>query len=233
MRPQSAAQAIAEATSLLVNDHDVADLLARLLRDCTSFMPVLGAGIFVRDVNGNLELVCTTSHAAAQLEIYEEIYQTGPSIEVVADGAALSVVGQVALLERWPLVGTLFAGAGIASVYTFPLLWKGRAIGGLNLFSAVAQELSTEDTLLAQSLTDLATIALARSGVATDEELHERIQAVLGRRVVVEQAKGVVAVLDGVDLGTAFERLVARAEERGTTLAQVAEEVIASAHRRT
>lgn len=232
MKPQSPAQAIAEATSLLVSDHDVADLLSRLLRDCTTFLPVLGAGILVRDVDGSLELLGATSHAATQLEIYQELHESGPCVEVIADGEPVTAVGGEVLRERWPVVGELFARAGIQAVHAFPLVWRGRAIGGLNLFSAVAADLGADDLTLAQSLADLATIALARSGVGTDDELHQRIQAVLGRRVVVEQAKGVVAVLEDVDLGTAFEMLVRLADERGETLAEVAESVIASAHHR-
>lgn len=232
MKPQTSAQAIAEATSLLVADHDVADLLSRLLRDCTTFLPVVGAGILVRDVTGNLELLSTTSHAATQLEIYQELHDAGPCVEVITEGTALSVVGDDALVERWPVVGELFTRSGITAAHAFPMVWRGRAIGGLNLFSATPQRLTADERTLAQSLADLATIALARSGVLSDDDLHERIQSVLEQRVVVEQAKGVVAVVEDIDLGAAFDRLVALSDARGETLAQVAAEVIASAQHR-
>jgi AmiR/NasT family two-component response regulator len=68
--------------------------------------------------------------------------------------------------------------------------------------------------------------------VLTGTELDERVRVVLDGRTVVEQAKGVLAERSGVDVATAYQLLVQRAVQNGSTLTEAATAVIEEAQRR-
>ena len=88
-------------------------------------------------------------------------------------------------------------------------------------------EFSPRDNAFGQSLADLAAIALSmsdvniRSGAATIAAQH-----ILASRTTIEQAGGVIAELDQVDIDSGMQALAARAQDRGMTVAHYSEHVV-------
>ena len=83
------------------------------------------------------------------------------------------------------------------------------------------------DNAFGQSLADLAAIALSIPDV--DERSEAAIiaaQHILASRNTIEQAGGVIAELDQVDIDSAMQALAARAQDRGVTVAQYSEHVV-------
>ena len=229
MRPQTSAQAIGEMTSLLVQDHDVTDLLARLLRDCVQFLPIRAAGLLVKDPGVGAELLSATSHEATDLELYQVLHNTGPCIDAMATLTPIFAVGRDTVRELWPAVGEAAHLAGFQSVFAFPLQWRGESIGGLNLFSSASEMLDERSLVLARSFADLAALALARPAVVSDEDLHTRVQEALSGRVLIEQAKGVLAYFGELSMAAAFEALLSLAEQSGFSLTETARGVLEDA----
>ncbi len=58
------------------------------------------------------------------------------------------------------------------------------------------------------------------------EQAAARLHEALSARELVEQAKGVIAYTENIDMGAAYEALLARAGRCGQTLTQVAQTVI-------
>ncbi|ROZ49714.1 ANTAR domain-containing protein [Rhodococcus sp. WS3] len=83
------------------------------------------------------------------------------------------------------------------------------------------------DNAFGQSLADLAAIALwmsdvnERSGAATIAAQH-----ILASRTTIEQAGGVIAELNQVDIDSAMKTLAARAADQGMTVARYAAYVV-------
>ena len=70
---------------------------------------------------------------------------------------------------------------------------------------------------------DLATVSIVQHRTATEaQRLNEQLSAVLTSRVVIEQAKGVIAERAGIDLAEAFSRLRHYARNRNLRLTEVA-----------
>ena len=114
------------------------------------------------------------------------------------------------------------------SVHALPLRLRGKAIGAVNLFHTRPGPLPPADLRLGQALADVATIGILQErAVRHGEVLTEQLQRALDVRVVVEQAKGVLAELGGVPMDVAFERLRRYARSTDTPLREVAGRVVA------
>ena len=79
----------------------------------------------------------------------------------------------------------------------------------------------------AQALADVATIAIVQHRAADDAQaLAEQLQLALDSRIVIEQAKGVIAEQAGLGMDEAFACLRGYARRRGRLLAEVAHDVV-------
>ncbi len=129
--------------------------------------------------------------------------------------------------QHWPRFAAEATAAGFAAVHAVPLRLRGETIGALNLFWAPPAEVRTPDLRVAQALADVATIAILQERLARGRELLAgQLQAALNSRVVIEQAKGVLAERGGMDMGTAFDLLRRAARSSNRRLADVAADVV-------
>ncbi len=105
---------------------------------------------------------------------------------------------------------------------------RGTVIGALNLFHIDPGEMRQADVEAAQALADVATIAILQHRATLEVQvLNERLNQALNSRIVIEQAKGMVAEREGVDMEEAFVALRSYARNHNLRLADVARDVIA------
>ena len=232
MTARTPAQAIADAVSALVHDHDLTGLLAQLVQDCAELLPADAAALLVRGADGTFELLSATSHRVRELELFQAQRDAGPCVDAARSGAAVSGVGADEIEGRWHDVGREIVAAGFLAVHAFPLIWRGRALGGLTVFAADAEPMEASSLLLAQSFADFATLAIVQPTLVGDEDLVQQITDALEGRVVIEQAKGVLAYVVDLDMAAAYVELQARAEADGSTLSDAARNVIREARSR-
>lgn len=218
------ATAFAEAVSALVGEPDVTDILAHLVADCASVLDADAVAILARDPAGELSLLTATSHRVSELEILQIQRSTGPCVDVIDGNEALAVTGADQICERWGDVGKAIVRAGYAGVEAFPLRWRGTVLGGLNVFHTSTDV--AHDARVGQAFADVATLAVIYSMPISAEQAATRLHEALNARELVEQAKGVISYLERVDMGTAYDLLLRRAESSGDTITQVAAAVI-------
>jgi GAF domain-containing protein len=232
MSARTSAQVLADVASALVVDHETTGLLARLMGDAAEVLPADAAALLVRAADGGLELLSATSHRVGELEIYQAQHQAGPCVDVVRTGRADSALGAEEIVRRWDDVGRLIVDAGFQAVHAFPMHWRDHVIGGLNVFGVAPEGLSAASMAAGQSFADLATLAIVAPTALSDDELGRRVTEALEGRVVIEQAKGVLAVQLGVDMATAYSVLLERSSSNGASLAAAAERVVHDAQQR-
>jgi ANTAR domain len=129
--------------------------------------------------------------------------------------------------SRWPRFAEAASSLGFVGVLALPLRLRGHVIGALNLFDA--NGILSEPTLhpVAQAMADVATIAILQERFDRQREvLNEQLQSALISRVVIEQAKGVLAARLDLEMDEAFERLRKRSRDDRRRLVEVAEEVV-------
>ena len=117
--------------------------------------------------------------------------------------------------------------AGFRSAHALPLRLRAETIGVLNLFSTTGGPLPEADARLGQALADVATIGLLQHRAILHRQLlAEQLQGALNSRVLLEQAKGVIAERLQIGMPAAFQTLRSHARRHNVRLGELARGVI-------
>jgi GAF domain-containing protein len=210
----------------LVDDYDIADLLHTLVVQCVQLLDVAEAGLLLADQRGTLQVLASSTEHARLLELFELEIDGGPCVECFRSQVPV-LVADVTEDGRWPRFAEAATKVGFASVHALPLRLRQQTIGALNLFGRAPGLLSPEDLRLGQALADTATIGiLAERAIRDSTLLAEQLQGALTSRVIIEQAKGTLAALGGLDMGEAFDALRDHARSTGARLGVVARALV-------
>ena len=218
----------------LVDDYDIIDLLDQLVGHSVELLAVDAAGVLLADALRNLRVVASTNEQTEWMELMQLQADEGPCVECFRTGAPVSIADLANLddaAERWPRFFAALQDRGaFRSVHALPLRLRGEAIGTLNLFDRKPGPLPAADLALGQALADVATIGiLSERAVRRGEVVNEQLQTALNNRVVIEQAKGVLAEHGGLSMDAAFDRLRRYSRNRNRRLTDVAREVVDAA----
>ncbi len=222
-RERQVTRAFVALADTLVDDYDVADLLHTLVVQCVELLDVAAAGLTLADERGRLQVLASSTEQARLLELFQLDIDEGPGVECFTTSAPVLVADIAAAAARWPRFAAEAAKDGFASVHAVPMRLRGQTIGALNLFGRTPGELSGDDVALAQGLADTATIGILHERAFRQGEiLSEQLQTALNSRVIIEQAKGVLAVSGQVSMDAAFTALRAYARRNNLRLGDVA-----------
>lgn len=211
-------QTFASLADTLVDDYDVVDLLQMLVDTCAELLDTTAAAILLADATGELDVLASTSEASRLVEVIQLGAEAGPCIESFRTGRAVSVPDISASPEVWSRFKESALAQGFASVYAVPLRLRETTIGTLNLLRDAVGELEPQDQTAAQAFADVATIGILHErSLRETAVLAEQLQGALNSRIVIEQAKGVVAHTHGVPIDEAFAliRTYARSHQLG------------------
>ena len=226
-REQTLARTLVELADTLVDDFDVVDILTLLADRCVELLDVQAAGIMLAAPDGQLRVLVSSSEAMRILEVFEIQAQEGPCFDSYHTGQTVVNQDLDAVNGRWPRFSTEALAVGFKSAHALPMHLRGNVIGALNLFREDVGEMSREDVEIAQAFADIATIAILQHSAAREAQvLAQQLSHALNSRVVLEQAKGMVAERLGLDMQQSFARLRNHARNHNLRLSGVAEAVI-------
>lgn len=219
--------AFATLADTLVDDYDAVELLQTLVDNCRDLLDVTAAGILLADLDGNLEVVASTSEASRLVEVMQLSAQAGPCIDCYTTGAAVSVPDIRESPDKWSRFRDSAHEQGFASVFALPMRLRETTIGALNLLRAETGELNERDVRAAQALADVATIGIlhARS-LRESDAVRDQLQRALSSRIVIEQAKGVLSQTNDMSTDEAFSLMRRYARSHGMLLSIVAEQIV-------
>ncbi|MCS5718712.1 GAF and ANTAR domain-containing protein [Herbiconiux sp. CPCC 205763] len=231
-REEQLAEAFVSLADTLVADYDVVELLHTLVVRSAEILGVADAGILLPADDGNLEVIASTSERSHLIGLLQLSSGEGPCVDAYATGHQVSVDDIAATSLRWPRFAARAGSLGYRSMYALPMRLRDRTIGSLNLFSDELGPADPRDMAAAQALADVATIGILQERALREADVaRDQLQHALNSRVIIEQAKGVIAHTDGVDMEEAFRLLRARARNSGQMLSIVAHDVVESARR--
>ena len=227
-RERLVTRAFVELADSLVDDYDVIELLDRLVGHTVELLAADAAGIMLADARRDLRVVAASSEDAELMELLQLQNGEGPCLECFRTASPVTVLDLDDETDRWPLFATAVAQRGaFRSVHALPLRLRGEAVGALNLFHAQPGGLPADDLVLGQALADVATIGiLQEQAIRRGEVVNEQLQTALTSRVVIEQAKGVLAQHGGSTMDQAFERLRGYSRTNNLRLSEVARSLV-------
>lgn len=231
-REAKLAHALVELADTLVADFDVVELLSRLTDRCVEVLDVSAAGIMLADPDGELRVIASSSETMRLLELFEVQSEEGPCQDSFRTGRQVVNHDLSGADDRWPRFAAEARDAGFHAVHALPMRLRGTVIGALNLFHDTPGRMTQADVDAGQALADIATISILQSRASHDAQVvNEQLNHALNTRVVIEQAKGMIAEREGLDLETSFRLLRNHARNHNLRLADVATSIVGGATR--
>jgi transcriptional regulator with GAF, ATPase, and Fis domain len=226
-REQLIATTFVELADTLVADFDVIDFLHTLATRSVELLGASAAGIMLADPRGELQVVASSAEEARLLELYELQNNEGPCLDCYRTGEPVARADLPAMHAAWPAFTPRLQQLGFRSAQALPMRLRSETIGALNLFRSEPGRLSEADLSIGQAMADVATVGLLQERtIAARELLATQLQTALTSRVLLEQAKGMVAQRAGVSMDQAFQLMRAYARSHNRRLSDVAAQVI-------
>jgi GAF domain-containing protein len=220
------ADVFVEMADTLVDDFDVIDFLQVLTERCVQLLGVAAAGLLVTDGQDTLQLVAASSERTRLLELFQLQTDQGPCVDCFRTGQPVSVV-DLPSAGRWPRFTAAAAEVGFAAVHALPMRLRNEVIGALNLFDINPGALDVDKLRIGQALADVATIGLLQQrAIRRRDVVTEQLQTALNSRVLIEQAKGVLAERLHLDVADAFAMLRSGARSHNRRLSELAQAIV-------
>jgi len=202
------------------------DVLQHLGDRSLELLGVAGVGVLLVD-DGELTVATTNSELGEAAERLEVETGEGPCVDALRAGAVVTVPDLAEVAHRYPTFAPKALAAGVHSVHGLPLSGRGEMVGVLNVVHSEPLDLPAGDLAMAQMLADVAVSYIISVRMhEQSSRLASQLQRALDTRVVIEQAKGMLAERHGEPLTTAFDRLRQRARSTNMTVRDVAAGVV-------
>jgi len=220
-------QAFVTLAGALAAGDDVVELLTLLTGQCARLLDVASAGLLLADQRGVLHVLAASSERTRELEVFQLQREDGPCRDSYLEGAAISVPDLAAETARWPHFAPHALAAGFASVHALPMRLRQARLGTLGLFGTTIGELNAEDLSLGQALADVASVTVVQDRTSHDRAaINAQLQTALTSRVVLEQAKGVLAQQGALEMHEAFVVLRRYARNHNLRLTDLATSIV-------
>jgi transcriptional regulator with GAF, ATPase, and Fis domain len=215
-----------EMADTLIDGFDLLDFLNTLTERCVQLLDVDASGLLLTDAEGVLQVVAASCERARLLGLFQLQTAEGPGLDCFRTGAPVSVA-DLTVGGRWPRFGAAASGVGFAAVHALPMRLRTDVIGALNLFGVSPGALDAERLRKGQALADIATVGLMQQrAIHRRDVLREQLQTALDSRVMIEQAKGLLAERLQVSVAEAFTILRAGARRRNQRLSDLARALV-------
>lgn len=225
-RDRHAWKAFVRLADTLVAGFDVIDFLETLAQASVELLGVDAAGILLADHTGTLNLVAASTEQARIVELSQLQYGEGPCLDAYRMRSATQCPDIAVVRDQWPVFAPAALAAGFAAAHALPMRLRNQAIGAMNLFCAEPGGLDTETAELGQALADVATIGILHEREFRHHEtVIQQLQYALNSRIVIEQAKGVLAERLDLTIEDAFAVLRDYARDHNLKLTDLAEAV--------
>lgn len=210
-----------------LGEHDSVEGVLQSLGDrCLELLPADGVGVLLLD-DGELTVSTANSPVGERVEELEVLMGDGPCVECVRTSRRILVTDLEAVADRYPTFVPKALEAGARAIHALPLTGRGELVGALDVVHCRPTTLSPVQLGVAQMLADVAVSYIYAVRMhERSSRLAGQLQSALDARVVIEQAKGILAERHGLDMQSAFERLRRHARSNNVTVRSVAQQTV-------
>ena len=190
------AETFVELADTLVGGFDLMEFLHTLTERCVELLEVDAAGLLLADGRGALQLVAASTEQDRLAELFQIQNHEGPCLDCYRTGLPVIVrnIATGSAAAQWPRFAAAAKKMGFTAVHAIPMRLRDEVIGTLNLFDSAPDGLDQAVARVARALVDVATIGILQERATREQELVAgQLQVALNSRVMIEQAKGILA----------------------------------------
>ena len=211
-----------------VGSEDVTETLSWLADRCRALMAASACGVLLRGSDETLQVAASSGQDMPAIELFQLQHEEGPCFDAVQTGGTVVIPRLAETAGRWPSFTPRALVTGTAAAAGVPLRIGERVVGALNVLYTTTDPPSLHDVSQLEMLARVtAFVAVHQRELAESHELSAQLQQALDSRVVIEQAKGILAERLGTDPAGAFETLRTYARAHRRSLRSLAEAIVA------
>jgi len=180
----------------MLTEFPIQGILDHLVKRIVHVMPITAAGVTLISPGISPRYVAASDTSALRFEQLQTELDEGPCVEAYRTGIAVAMP-DIREDSRFPNFTPRALSAGLAAVFTFPLLHGDSRLGALDLYSETIGALDTPTLAAAQTLADVASAYLlnaqARNDLqdaadrSQDRSLHDPLTGLANRTLLLDR----------------------------------------------
>ena len=226
------AQTFQELADVLIDSFDVIEVLTMLVDRTVQLFDIAATGLLLADKQGRLRLIAASSEEIRLLELFQVQNDEGPCLDSFKMSSPV-IADSIHADGRWPKFAEAATSSDLDSVLAVPLKLRGDTLGAMGLFQRKGAQGASPFLPVVESLAAVASLTILQDQAANHSDaVVVELQHALDSRVVIEQAKGMIAEYtrgDHADMDKAFDTLRSHARSHRRRLTEVASDVVSGA----
>ena len=226
LTPAKLGQLLVSVGRTVSDEDDLLTLLQRVVEIAHDAIDGADSTSLTIDLGGRTYTAVHTDERTLRVDSAQYDAEDGPCLEASRTGTVV-LVNADDPEDRWPWFTAAAREEEILSFLAAPLITGEQSLGSFNLYGRARTAFDTLDAEVLELLTTTVSRTLgdfARFKSARD--VADSIQRALQTRAPIEQAKGILMALHGVDADEAFDLLRRESQNTNTRLHTVATELV-------
>ncbi|HEX6346844.1 GAF and ANTAR domain-containing protein [Umezawaea sp.] len=227
-RLDEASAALEDLQGVLAGEEPIEEALKGLAEAAVRVTADAGA-VSITVIDGDdARTVASTSDDVIRIDAEQYASGNGPCLEAARTLTPVRVVvGET--LERWPAFADAATDAGVRAYLSAPLAVGDDVLGSLNVYGYTDEAFDPYDEALLRLFTTAASGAItAARRSARSRQIIANLTKALVSRAEIDQAKGALMAVHGIEPDVAFQRLVEESQVTNTKLVEVARRLLLS-----
>jgi GAF domain-containing protein len=226
MTPAELGRMLVRIGRSVADEEDLLELLQQFVEIAHEAIDGADSSGVTIDMGGHTYTAVHTDERTLKVDTEQYDAGDGPCLHAARTGSVVLVDSEEAQ-ERWPQFCAAARTEGIRSFLAAPLFTNEQSVGSFNLYG---RDPAAFDRLDAEVL-DLLTTTVSRTigdfaRYKSANLVAETIQGALANRAPIEQAKGMLMALHGIDAGAAFDLLRRESQAKNVRLHVIASDLV-------
>jgi hypothetical protein len=218
---------LAELSDVIVGSLDSSSARRGPTDTAVYLLDLSGVAVILADPTGRLDVLVSSDEQSHRIQQLELDAGDGPAVTAYRTGQRVQMDARE-LGERWPALAAASRAEKFGVVSAIPLDSGEQRVGAISLFRPDgADRFDEAEFRLAKALGELAVVGALQERALNDASTTiDQLTSALKSRVVIEQAKGILADRHGVAVVAAFDMLRAYSRSTRQSLTSVAEDIV-------
>ncbi|MDQ1701828.1 MAG: hypothetical protein QOF57_1080 [Frankiaceae bacterium] len=217
----------ADLAAIVLSDMTLDAVLTRVADAARRALPMAAeTSVTLLHDGGPPTTVASTDPLAVLLDEAQYAHGAGPCLDAAKDGITY-LIEDMTTEVRWPQWTPSALAHGAHSSLSLPLAVEGRLFGALNIYSTSNCAFDADARAIGEAFASYASVAVANAELyAATATMATNMEQAMRSRAVIEQAKGMLMVLHGINADDAFARLADQSQRANRKLRDVATTIV-------